>query len=255
MRRSTLTAWFAAALLLCATALGGACGSDGSGRGGSGGSEGGGPPGTGGEPPELVVCDNLGSSIPEDGDLCNQLGYTCDVPCGNCYFVCEADLTWHEYCWECPANRPKAGDACDPCAHTGDCSYPPEAACGPGSETVMICDQATATWQDAAVLPCVVECDYWSDIYPEEGDACADPGDICDNPGSGCAHVCGEDHLWHYQCWTCPVDRPTDGDPCDPATDNIGCGYPPVTTCGPGSGTSFDCYDSTWHEVDAQPCP
>lgn len=143
MRPSTLTKWCAAALLFCAAAQAGACGS-----------EGGAPPGTGGSPPVLVVCDNLGFSIPRDGDLCNQLGYICDIPCGNCYYTCEEDLIWHEHCWECPGNRPAEGDACDPCVDIGYCSYPPETTCGPGSSTALSCDEETATWTEGGVEPC-----------------------------------------------------------------------------------------------------
>lgn len=157
MRPSTLATWFAASLLLCATALAGACGSGGSG-GGSG--------GTGGSLPEPVECNELLGQLPDDGDRCATPGELCDVPGGTCYFACSDDLIWHEHCWTCPAVRPKAGDSCDPSVHTGDCMYPPESTCGPGSETVMLCDPATATWQDAAVVPCVVECDYWSDVCP-----------------------------------------------------------------------------------------
>lgn len=153
----------------------------------------------------------------------------------------------------CPDTRPVPGDACDPSLHTDDCSYAPEAECGPGSGAVMVCDQATASWEEVDAQPCVV-CDPMAGIHPEEGDECSSPGLICDNPCSGCAYVCGEDHIWHYQCWTCPDERPGPEVPCDPFNDPSFCTYPPIATCGPGSGTTFECSGSAWQEMDAQPC-
>lgn len=108
MRRTTLTTWFGAALLVCATALAGGCGSDG---GGAGGSEGGGPPGTGGEPPGPVECDYWGDTWPEEGDACAHPGDICDIPCSGCGHVCGEDHIWHYTCWTSAARAPLG--ACD----------------------------------------------------------------------------------------------------------------------------------------------
>jgi hypothetical protein len=130
MRRTTSTGWLAAALFMAAARLAGACG------------------------PKPIPCEQGMPSF-EDGAPCAKPGDFCDSAGTTCTFYCRDDLLWHEECYACPDDRPTAGGACDHVAYPGDCSYPPETSCGPGSGTVLDCDAMTSTWIESDAEPCV----------------------------------------------------------------------------------------------------